>query len=334
MTRLRVVAPLVIASALLSRAAEANDATGKVLLEWSSSVDPQCVAREPVAADVASILRRDVFANETDADRVLRVELAGASPHFTGSLSLKSARGEPLGVRELDIASADCREVASSLALAISIMADLPRSSAERAAEAEKENPPAEPPRSPPPPPPRPPPPPVRPSWHALAALGATLAVDSNGDPEVGGALTAIFEPHHFWPFSGTILMTPRVSHTPDGLGYSLLSTTVGATLCIPPWRSASGRLTGFACLGPDLGIHVGWGDGFTNSRAGLSSTVGGLFQSLVTYSFARRWRLLGGILATATPQSVSLRANASQTFYETPKLSIGLTIGVSFDFF
>ncbi|MDB5212315.1 MAG: hypothetical protein JWO86_242 [Myxococcaceae bacterium] len=319
-----------LAGALLAAPgrAEGESFDGKVFLDWSADAGAtSCVTREQIIADVEASLGRQVFARRAVADRVLRVDVGGAPPaKLTGQILLLTANGVSLGARELSVDADDCKDAASALTLALSIMADLPRTSAERAAETKAP--------SAPPPPPVTRAPPLR--WHAAVGLGPMGSLDSQGDLSGGAQATAVFVPPRFLPFSVTIFASPRSSSSPSGMGYTLLNTTVAATICAPAW--SHGHFAWLGCIGPDVTLYAGWGAGFTQSHAGLSSTVGGLAHTYAAYSFARGWRAVVGLGAAASPQRVSLaftdRQNTSTTFYRTPFVSAFTAIGVAVDLF
>jgi hypothetical protein len=307
--------------------AEGESFAGKVFLDWSAGGGAEsCITREKVIVDVEAILERPVFAGRGEADRVLRVDVDGAPPaKVTGQILLSTAGGASLGARELSVQSDDCKDVAAALALALSIMADLPRTPAEGAPKSSITSVPR----------PVPPPPPA-PRWHATVGLGPTGALDSNGDFAPGGQAAVVVVPPRFVPFSLSALSLVRSSSTPAGAGYTLSSTTVAPAVCTPAW--SRGSFTTLGCLGPALTVHLGWGAGFTDSRAGLSSTVGGLLQTYAAYSVARSWRVVLGVAAAASPQRVSLaftdQRNVSTTFYRTPLVAAFVTIGVATDLF
>ncbi len=330
----RASAGLALASAcaLFAAPAQADGESfdGKVYLDWSAGGSVEsCITREQIVVDVEAIVGRPIFAPRSQADRVLRVDVDGAPPTtFTGQILLMTSSGISLGARELSAGSAECKDVASALALALSIMADLPRTSAET-----KTPPPTIPAAPAPTPLPTPTPPP---RWHAAVGLGPMGSLDSNADLSLGGQGTVVVMPPRFLPFSVTVLSAPRSSSTPTGTSYTLLSTTVGASLCAPPWSRA--RVALLACAGPDLTVLAGWGAGFTQSRGGLSSTVGALLHTYAAYSIGHGFRVVLGLAATATPQRVSLSftegQNGSQTFYRTPIVSVFTSIGVAADLF
>lgn len=304
---------------------------GKVHLDWSATeAAAHCITPNQTIADVESTLGRPVFAPRDGADRILRVDVraAGSPLRYVGQIVLLSAKGNSLGARELVVESDDCKEVTTAFTLALSLMADLPRTSDEVAAMQAKNAEPFGPPA-----PPVPPAPPAR--WHATGGVGPTMALDSNGNVAQGAQLGMIVTPPRFLPLSFDLVTSPRSGSTPAGASYTLLGTTASAGICTPPWARA--RLVWLSCLGPSVTVHVGWGDGFTDSRSGASSTVGGMLQTHAAYSLTRRWRAIFGIGATATPQRVPLafsdKQNGSATFYRTPILTTFTTFGVAADF-
>ncbi|WP_146652275.1 hypothetical protein [Labilithrix luteola] len=326
----RVGVGLALACAMIATTSEASaeDAQaydGKVFLDWSEDAEAaRCIARDRIVSEVEATLGRQVFAPKAAADRVLRVDVGATPPpgRFTAQMLLLSATGLSLGARELSVESEDCKEVSSAFTLALSIMADLPRTTEEQAAA--RSGTPVSPPR---------------PTWHGTLGLGALGALDSNGDLAPGVQLGLVVRPPRFLPFGVFVSGVPRSSSTPRGMGYTLLNTTVAATLCAPP--ASFGRADRFAwlsCAGPDVTLYLGWGAGFTESRAGLSSTVGGTLQTYLSYSFAHMWRAFLGTGASATPQRVSLAfsegRDEAKSVYRTPFLTAFVSIGVAGDIF
>jgi hypothetical protein len=106
--------------------------------------------------------------------------------------------------------------------------------------------------------------------------------------------------------------------------------------LCAPAW--SRDRFAWLSCIGPDVKVYLGWGAGFTESHAGVSSTLGGIAQTYAAYSVTQRWRVVLGVAIEATPQRVSLgftdRQNGPTTFYRTPILTAFASIGVAADLF
>lgn len=334
---------MTLACALLASPAVADTSNvegtfdGKVYLDWSATeAAARCITPDQTIADVDSTLGRPVFAPRDGADRILRVDVqaAGSPARYVGRIVLLSANGNSLGARELVVESDDCQEVTTAFTLALSLMADLPRTSDEVAAMQAKSERRGRPPAG------RSPSPTVSPAaparWHVTGGVGPTMALDSNGNVAPGAQLGMVVTPPRFLPLSFDLVTSPRSGSTPAGARYTLLGTTAAAGICAPPW--ARGRFVWLSCLGPSVTVHVGWGDGFTDSRSGASSTVGGMLQNHAAYSLTRRWRVVLGIAVTATPQRVPLafsgKQNPSTTFYRTPILTTFTTIGVAADFF
>lgn len=297
---------------------------GKVFLDWTEDAEAaRCITRDQLVHDVEVSLGRQVFAARASADRRLRVDVGATEGRFTAHMLLLSASGASLGARELSVETGDCAEVEAAFALALSIMADLPRTREEQASARAGAGAAA---------------PPTPAPWRGTVGLGAVGAVDTNGDWIPGGQLGLVVRPPRFVPFAVAMTGLLRSSSTPQGMGYALLATTVAATLCAPPLSFGGDRFAWMSCAGPDVAVYLGWGDGFTESRAGVSSTVGGALQTYLAYSFTQGWRAFLGVTATATPQRVSLAfsegRDGAKSFYRTPFLTAFASIGVAADIF
>ncbi len=147
---------------------------------------------------VAARLGYDPFRD--DSDRVIAVTITRETKGFRAILELRDAAGQVLGKRTLTSSAADCNELASSIALALTIAIDplggAPSASVSAPPSATASAPPRPEVASVPVAPPAPsvaPPPPPRTLWP-FAALGGIAAI--NAAPQLTFGLTTTFGLH------------------------------------------------------------------------------------------------------------------------------------------
>jgi hypothetical protein len=101
--------------------AAAPDATVRLVYARGGGAD-QCPDEDSLRADVAGHLGYDPF--RTDAPRTLFASISRAGQGLRGDIVIRSSVGTVLGKRELASHATDCSELASALALAMSIAID------------------------------------------------------------------------------------------------------------------------------------------------------------------------------------------------------------------
>ncbi len=311
--------------------AETTPDEARVLLEWSRGPGAEsCLSPEEAATEVERLLSRPVFAtSSTDRRLVVSIERTADPPGYKASMRLFAASGAPLGQREIVIAAERCEQATEAFTLALSIMADIPRTPGE----------------SLPPPPPEshaaPPvpsapvsPPPLRTRAPDRVGIGigpAAAIVATPATPSLGGHVSVLFEPTGFIPVLGGVVSTVRSHEVLESRRAWLSSTQLEATLCVPPLSAKS--LSVFACLGPEATIHVGWGAGFGDARSGVSTTVGAIARAYVRQMIGERAHLFASFGIAATPRALEVaftepggaRREALRTAYFSPFLSFGI---------
>ncbi len=317
----RALALAVVATAAPSRAEEPTSA--RVWLDWSHGRGTEtCLAAQEVVRDVEQLLGRRVFVARSESDRTLHVDVThDVEPsRYAAQMVLRSKSGRSLGTREIVIETSTCEDASEAFVLAISMLADLPRTAEEAASEA------------PPPAPPQALPEP----WRLQARLGPALALDGSGSIAPGAHLSAMLSPPDVWPFGLAALSTLRWSSPTGATRYVLSSTSFTATLCLPPHRGRRFEVTG--CAGPQATLHVGSGTGFAVDRTAVRTTFGGEVHVYGGYALSPAIRLFAMLGLAATPQQVEV------VFYDpagNPRrvdlashATLAASIGLAFDIF
>lgn len=316
--------------------AEGAAPDARVVLDWSRGAGAEsCMSAEEAATEVERLLSRPVFAPPGNADRRLVVSIDRTSePHgYRATMTLFAASGAPLGSREITIEAESCERATEAFTLALSIMADLPRTP-------EESPPPSKAPPAaghPPPPQPPPPPPPRRPPpARVQAGLGVAAAMETGARVSPGGHVVVLVEPTRFLPVLAGVLSTVRPYETFESRRAWLSSTRVEAALCLPPWRTRAFAL--FGCLGPEATIHIGWGTGFGEDRTGVSAAFGGVARAYARYALSSHLQLFATIAVAVTPQTLEVaftdRTGTRRTAFKTSTVLPALTIGAAFDIF
>lgn len=253
-------------------------------------------------------------------------------------MTLLSARGTPLGERDITIETSSCAGATDGITLALSIMADLARTREEE--EEAKTPPPTPPPPAVPAARPGAPPPPVEkrntPRWQGVVGFGPALSFDGNADFAPGLQVFGLVDPPGFLPVALSGLQTVRPFDTPLGGTFWLSSTQVDASVCAPSLRRGKFELDG--CLGPQATLYVAWGSGLLENRSGVSATFGGAVRVYGAVSLTRMVRLFATLGLSATPTQIHIRtldlAGQEMTIHETSTVTAVSSIGVALDIF
>lgn len=120
-----------LATSFFAAASEAAPERASASLEWKKSAPAaECLDGESLATAVESALHRKVFVDQSLADFVIRVSLDRvATERWSATIDLKDPGGRKLGHRELTVQAAQCSAINESLALMVSLMADVSRES-------------------------------------------------------------------------------------------------------------------------------------------------------------------------------------------------------------
>jgi len=180
-----------IATAGLVMAGDRPDAKLSYVRKGQATICPD----EPLMRQlVAARLGHDPFREQSD--RAIAVTITRDAKGFRAVLELRDDTGKIVGTRTLTSTSADCNELASSIALALTIAIDPIGEAPSASVSASAPPPPAPTIAVAPPPsiaPPPPPPPPPRPLWP-FAAIGGIAALGAAPDLTFG--LTTTFGLH------------------------------------------------------------------------------------------------------------------------------------------
>lgn len=303
----------------------------RVLLEWTRGPGAEsCLSPEAAAIEVERLLARPVFAStNTDRRLVVSIERTTDPPGYEAHMSLFAASGAPLGSREIAIEAERCEQATEAFTLALSIMADFPRTPEEDT------SPPRPRPPETPAPPARPSPAPPRSTRGRFAVgVGPAAAIVTGSAISPGGHLAVLFEPRSFLPVLGGLTSTLRPHETFASRSAWLSSTRIEAALCLPPLAAKAFAL--FGCLGPEATIHLGWGAGFGEDRSGLATTFGGIARAYARHAVGTNLHLFASIALAATPQTLEVAftdaSGARRTALATTFFSPSLSIGVAFD--
>ena len=325
----RALALALVVIAAPSRAAEPTGA--RVWLDWSRGPGTEaCLPPQEVVREVEELLGRSIFVARSVADRTLHVDVTHEPkpPRYGAQMVLRSKTGRSLGTREFVIETATCEDASEALVLAISMLADLPRTAEELASESPPPSKTAAQPQAATPPEP----------WHMQARLGPAVALDGSGSIGPGGHLSAMLEPPAMWPFGVSALSTVRWSSPTPTTRYVLSSTTLTAALCLPPHRDRDRQLELTGCAGPQATLHVGSGSGFAVNRTSVQTTFGGALEVYGSYALAPSLRLFAMLGLAATPQQVEVVFQGPSGAPQRVDLASHVTgtssIGIAFDIF
>lgn len=259
---------LTCAMHLLSTAAHAEPATPRTSsLSWvRTSGAESCVSTPVLARSVEERLRRPVFVSAADASVSVEglVQRTDKPAGWTATLTLRDAKGEPLGTRELHRDGADCHALDASLSLVIAVMID-PDAKADEPA-----------PESPGPPPPvtrtviqkqivlvalpeKPKPTP----WCFDGGAAAALLVGPLPGVAFGAQAHALLEPPRWPALEGFGMVVPQSSKdAPGGTGSVAFSLgLLGGGVC--PLRHHGDRFHAYGCLQGQIGVLRASSSGF-----------------------------------------------------------------------
>lgn len=112
----------------LAGSVRAQDAPVLAELEWRGGPSGEnCIDAEELRSTVEARLSRPLFAPRGQADVRVVGGIEAAGGKWLARITLTSARGEPMGERELESESRDCSALDDSLALVLAVMLDIPR---------------------------------------------------------------------------------------------------------------------------------------------------------------------------------------------------------------
>jgi len=343
----RALALALVAFSTPSRAEEPT----RVWLDWSPGAGTEtCLAPDAIEREVEALLGRSVFVSRGEADRTLHVDVTHEREpsRYGAHMVLRAKTGRSLGTREFVIETSACRDASEALVLAVSLLAELPRTEEESVATTL--TPAATPTPSTAPTPattsaPTPAKTPTtaprakRPSpWRMQARLGPAVAVDGSGALSAGALVSTMLSPPDVWPFSVIATSRLRWSSPMPEARYVLSSTALSAALCVPPQRQDHGRMTLTACAGPQATLHVGSGSGFGVDRTSMQMTFGGELHAIGDYALTPSLRLFVMLGLAASPRQVEVvvrdAAGAPRRIGVASHVTATSSIGLAFEIF
>jgi hypothetical protein len=98
---------------------------GTLALHWVRLPGSEaCIAGDALARVVETKLRRNVFPTPRDATILIEGYVAKTDNGFRAELRMTSAKGDPLGLRDLSSSDASCRELSETLGVVLAVMID------------------------------------------------------------------------------------------------------------------------------------------------------------------------------------------------------------------
>ncbi len=289
-----------------------------VFLEWTRAPGAEtCLSRDELIEDVEVTLRRRPFAPRAAAERVLRASIARSQGEvgWTAHIALSTAGGEALGARDITIRNESCAEASEAIVLALSLMVELPITTAEIAARRRSDE--------------------AR-RWHLEAHLGPGIGIDDTVTPMPAAGLGLVLRPGHTWPFALDVVASLSTGLGSQQSRFWLANTMLGLSVCPVSASWSKVRLSG--CAGPEITTFTGWGHGFAKNRLGLSSTVGAWVRSQATYELSGPLRAFASLGVAATPQQLELTfadpQGVERRLHRTSFVTAFGAVGLAVDFF
>lgn len=280
----RICLRLVLASLFLAGTAHAMP-TAKLVYVRAPGAET-CPDEDALRTEVEKRLGYKPF--RVVADNTLFAEVRRGAPGFVADVKLIGADGVTRGVRHLESQSADCGDIARTMALSMSIALDplsLTRPAGTPPPDDTEEPPepppvvkPEEPAPPPPPPPPAPPPPPpAERAWNPSLGIGGGASVGMSPDVAPTLSLLAALRYRFVSAETGFLAQLPVPSGTSQGGKVETRLLVVPVSMCGHAWRAslcalsllgdAHGESSGitsprsqslfFAAVGPRLGLTV-----------------------------------------------------------------------------
>lgn len=221
-------------------------------LVWQTPAGQHCIVQRELERGVEALLARDVFVQQDRADELVVGSIVRRDGSWLASVTLRSAAGQALGVRELSNADADCAALNRPLIIVLATLLDTPVDlKADLGA--------------------------------GTRGFGVGLALGLNRGVLPRSALTAgalgMYAPGGLWPTfwleaQGLMSQTLR-DNAGHGGRFQAFQGTLSA--CPSVLHSTSFELA--ACVGAQLGWLRGWGLGLVRNRAQSRFTGGVLFE-------------------------------------------------------
>jgi hypothetical protein len=306
-------------------AAPCRAAPGKTALVWLREPHADtCLSAAEARERLEEWLGADALVSRDEATllveaRLMREEAAGP---WKARVSVSSAEGRVLGIRELVDPLPDCRRLGERVILVVALMMDPDALSKLLGSDGG----------------PRPEEPKglaSRRSWSLAAGAGVSLSVGLLPDvsPGLSVRMTAT-RPHLLSVELRATAWAPSRAYASTG-GSDVSLATVGLAVCPHLWTGGNQRFE--ACGGADVGRFQAQGFGFDSNAESVKTTVGAsaavqwVFQPAPHLSFNAG---LQGWVAVVRPQFVYQDAlGLTQPVFQQWPVAIATDIGASFDF-
>lgn len=109
---------------MLSCAASAHARAPDVHLDWQRPLGSLCPSRAVLEADVEALMERAVFASRDEARVLVRGVVDDGASGVLIHIEATSARGEPLGTRELKATAGQCETLRDTIALVLTLFVE------------------------------------------------------------------------------------------------------------------------------------------------------------------------------------------------------------------
>jgi hypothetical protein len=304
-----------------------------------------CIGTQELARAVEARLARKVFVSAAEADVSVEghVSPSAAPARWRAVITIRDARGELLGTREIDSAEAECSALDEPLAFVVSVLIDPDAESRETPRSPEPETAPEPKPAPPPrvvlqkqrvlvPVPAAAPPAP----WRVEAGAGVVAGVGLLPEAAAGLGAAVVIEP----PIPVGFLLTgtyffeqtvsaERTAESEVGLAHA------GLALCPLGWRS--GDLVYRLCAGALFGALSSRGVGFDTERSHQKLVVHAMLPNRVSVRIAGPVLVTGGItpLVSLAKSELTYRAadGSSRPIYEQSPVAATADLGIALGF-
>ena len=300
-------------------------------LQYEAVDAVRCPDQQAFRDIVAGRLGYDPF--QTGAERVIEARIVREGPSFVGHMRVHGANGQLLGARDLEAPAQDCAEIATAMAIAISIVLDPLGAAAAPEPAADEPVPlahePSEPAAAPAPAAPVTLAPPPRKAPRAIALITrASLAVDGGLAPglTLGPVLSLGLGFGHLSVLvDGRVDLMPRTATVSSGDRLEAALFTAGPGLCVSYG-------VGLGCAGLELGAFQGRGVDVQDPRTQTSFFAAFQARAGVRVPLGKTlsFHALGELRTPLVRTSLSIE---NSTVWNAPPIGFGGLVGLGATF-
>lgn len=300
---------------LLTRTAHAQAAPARHALRWTRGPGAEsCIDATVLRVAVESRLHRRVFVASDVAPVVIDAHIAPATGGWHVAIAVRDETGAPIGARELDDPSPDCRSVDETLALIIALIVD------PEAATREVPPPPA--------------PTAVRSRWRTGVSAHGTAAAGMLPGAAFGGALVVTIDSPWMPPavIRASIWREDEARDAQAGARFRL--ATAGVTIC--PRVFGRGAIVVAACGGAEIGRVSARGFGFDRSQSTTTSVGHAVIEPRVELQLNRRLAVEAGVgiwVPIVRPRFTFDQGGVPVLLYQPPAASLVGHVGMGLHF-